>query len=86
MLIDRYIKELSKLDKLIVSIDMDDNITVGFENLVVKDGPVLKYIVGRGVDLYKAVTNFIEQINEQLLVNEKNREIQYKILMITKET
>lgn len=86
MLIDKYIKELSKLDRLIVSIDMDDNITVSFENLVLKDGPVLKYICGRGVELYKAVTNFIEQINGQLLVNEKNREIQYKILIFTKET
>lgn len=85
MLLDRYIKELSKLDKLELSIDVDDKITIGFENLVLKDGPVLKYIAGRGAYLYEAITNFVEQINGQLLVNEKNREIQYKILIITKE-
>ena len=85
MLVDRYIKELSKLDRLELSIDMDDNITIGFENLVIKDGCAIKGVVGRGTYLYDAVTNFIEQINGQLLVNEKNRDIQYKVLIITKE-
>jgi len=86
MLIDRYIKELSKMDDLVVSVDINDKITVTFENLVIKDGPGLKGVVGRGIDLDKAVADFIEQINGQLLVNEKDREIQYKILILTKET
>lgn len=86
MLLDRYIKELSKMDDLVVSIDVDNNITVGFKNLVIKDGLVIKYIVGRGIDLYKAVIDFIEQINGQSLIHEKDREIQYKILILTKET
>lgn len=85
MLLDKYVRELSKLDNLVVSIDVNNKIMIRFDNLVVKDGPVLKYIAGRGAYLYEAVTNFVEQINGQLLVNEKNREIQYKILIITKE-
>lgn len=85
MLLDKYIRELSKLDKLVLSVDMENKIVVSFENLVIKDGCVIKYAVGRGSTLYQALEDYINQINGQLIINEKNREIEYKILIIERE-
>lgn len=87
MLLDKYVRELSKLDDLVVSVDINNKIIIRFDKLVVKDGCAIKGVVGRGDTFYQALEDYINQINGQLIINEKNSDnnIQYKILIIEKE-
>ena len=81
-IVDKYIKELTKIGDLNIFVDINGNTCVTFVKYDIEDTPgVIMTVTGRGISLESALCDFVNQISGKTLVSHGSSE-KVKVLVI----